>query len=472
MNTNFEGPIVVLGAGPTGLGAAWRLHQAGYGDWAVYEAEPAVGGMSKSFQDEKGFTWDVGGHITFSHYGLFSRLLDGLLGQKGWIEHERESWIRLLDTWVPYPFQNNLHRLPPEQRAACLEGLIQAALEHTNAPCVDFADFIHRTFGRGIADLFMTPYNFKVWARHPKKMDAGWIADRVAVPDAGRVARNVALGRDDVAWGPNSTFRFPRHGGTGAIWEAVAAELPEGAIHLNAAAVELDVEGKRVLFSNGEQVQYKRLISTIPLNRLAQISGRKQWIEPASDLVYSSTYVVGVGLEGTVAPQLASKCWMYFPEDNCPFYRVTHFSLYSPNNVDDIGAHWSLMCEVSESADKPEDADKVVDRTLAGLVAAGLIDSTDRVTHTWMRRFEYTYPTPTRERDAVLRRLHPQLAEAGILSRGRFGAWLYEVGNMDHCFMQGYEAVSHLLYGSPELTVWNPALVNSPDPVLGWDRIG
>jgi len=46
---------------------------------------------------------------------------------------------------------------------------------------------------------------------------------------------------------------------------------------------------------------------------------------------------------------------MYFPEDNCPFYRVTVFSNYSPNNVPDIKTHWSLMAEVSESPHKPVD---------------------------------------------------------------------------------------------------------------------
>ena len=467
----IDGPVVILGGGPAGLGAATEFDRMGFTGWTLCEKEAVVGGMSRSFLDDKGYTWDVGGHITFSHYELFTRLLNGLLGENGWIEHQRESWIRLLNTWVPYPFQNNLHRLPPQEKARCLEGLIRVALDSSERTFGNFHEFILRTFGDGIADLFMLPYNTKVWGFEPKKLDAGWIADRVSVPDPTRVARNVALDRDDVDWGPNSTFRFPRHGGTGAIWTAVQGLLPGDNIQTGAEAVELNLHNKTVTFADGKTLPYEKLISTIPLTVLAEISGHKPWIELAQKLVYSSTHVVGVGIKGAAPKELETKCWMYFPEDNSPFYRVTHFSFYSPNNVDDIGKHWSLMCEVSESADKPVDEGQVVDQTIQGLVASGLIQSPDQVVHSWTRRFEYTYPTPTPGRDAIVHRLLTEMADAGIYSRGRFGAWKYEVGNMDHSFMQGFEAAAHLLFGSPELTVWEPALVNSPHSVLGYNRL-
>jgi len=160
---------------------------------------------------------------------------------------------------------------------------------------------------------------------------------------------------------------------------------------------------------------------------------------------------------------------MYFPDDSSPFYRVTHFSLYSPNNAADISRNWSLMAEVSESPDKPVDPSTMVADTIKGLTVTGLISGPEQVIHTWSRRVEYGYPAPSIGRNAVINRMLPQLKELDILSRGRFGAWLYEVGNMDHCFMQGLEAAGHLLHGTPEFTLWHPNVINQPHPVIGWD---
>jgi hypothetical protein len=56
--------------------------------------------------------------------------------------------------------------------------------------------------------------------------------------------------------------------------------------------------------------------------------------------------VVGIGLDGVVPDKLRKQCWMYFPEDDCPFYRVTVFSNYSPYHVPKPGKQWSLMAEV------------------------------------------------------------------------------------------------------------------------------
>lgn len=470
MSPLCKGPIVIIGGGPTGLGAAYMLERSGFHDWVLLEREPMVGGLARSIRDEHGFTWDIGGHVQFSHYGLFTRLMDELLGPDGWLFHERESWVRLLNTWVPYPFQNNIHRLPPDVCAECLQELIKARLHSNGAPFEHFDDFIVRTFGRGIADVFMRPYNRKVWAYDPQKLGARWIGERVAVPDVARVARNVALKKDDVSWGPNNTFRFPKHGGTGEVWKELARRLPGEKIRLGVSVKSIDPDAKKLRLDGGEEISYGTLISTVPLDLLARATGKPEWIEPTSGLMHSSTHIIGVALNGRAPEHLKSKCWMYFPEDNCPFYRVTHFSLYSPNNVDDISKHWSLMAEVSESPDKPVDQSRVVEDTVQGMIATGLIESADQVHHTWSIRIEYGYPTPSRGRDEILRKLLPQLHERDIYSRGRFGAWMYEASNQDHSFMQGVELVGHLLHGSAELTIYNPDLVNQPDPVLGWDR--
>ena len=115
---------LIIGGGPTGLGAAHRLEKYGK-DWLLCESADHFGGLAASFIDEKGFTWDMGGHVLFSHYETFDYYMKQALGEKGWFHHQRESWIWLKQRFVPYPFQNNLHRLDPDDRWACVRGLLQ-----------------------------------------------------------------------------------------------------------------------------------------------------------------------------------------------------------------------------------------------------------------------------------------------------------------------------------------------------------
>ncbi|MCB2187082.1 MAG: FAD-dependent oxidoreductase [Deltaproteobacteria bacterium] len=462
------GRILILGAGPTGLGAARALTEAGHRDWLLLEAAERPGGLSASFRDEAGFTWDLGGHVIFSHYGRFNRLLEECTPPGGWLSHDRVSYIRLGEAWVPYPFQNNLHRLPPALAERCLSGLREAPRQAPPGGWPDFRAFILGAFGQGIAESFMLPYNRKVWGAPAEEMSAAWIGDRVALPDPEDAARSLATGRDRAGWGPNNRFRFPRQGGTGALWEAVAARLPAENLRLGARVTGIDLDRRRVSLAGGEEQAYDRCLSTLPLDLLAKLSGEAELIEAARELRHTSILVVGVGLRGSPPPRMANVCWLYSPEPEVPFYRVTHLSHYSPENVPDIARQWSLMAEVTlepETPDKAAMAAQVVD----SLARLGLIAGPEQVSRLWTREVAHAYPVPTRGRDASLARLQPALIARGVYSRGRFGSWLYEVGNMDHSYMQGWEAAMHLVFGAPEVTLWHPEVVNHPHPVLGWD---
>lgn len=452
------GRIIILGAGPTGLGAAHRLTELGYDRYDLYEQKVHAGGLSASFIDEKGFVWDIGGHVLFSHYSYFDALMDTLIPHKCWIFHERESWIWVKGRFVPYPFQNNIARLPSPDMTACLEG-IEAADRQGAGRADNFRDWITATFGAGISDIFMLPYNRKVWAYPPERLSHTWIAERVSTPDIERIRRNIETGTDDTSWGPNNKFRFPLTGGTGGIWRALADTLPSDRLHMGMRVTGINLAVRTVRFSDGAVEGYDTLITTIPLKTLAGIcddmDGRVR--TAIGSLLHSSVHVVGAGFKGKPPDKLRTKCWMYFPEPDCPFYRVTVFSNYSPNNVPEPGKYWSLMAEVSESPESPVDAAKVADDVLAGLRATELIGPDDVPVSVWHHREEYANPTPSIGRDDALEVALGYLEGRGVYSRGRFGAWKYEVSNMDHSLMQGVELVDALLTGGGEPTLYPPA---------------
>jgi len=174
--------------------------------------------------------------------------------------------------------------------------------------------------------------------------------------------------------------------------------------------------------------------------------------DAASRLGTTAGVMIGLGFK---KPCPSDKCWMYFPESDSPFYRITYFSNYSPNNVPNSD-HYSLLCEISCP---PSEIDSVatcaVKSSLDGLVAAGLIspEDCDAVVSTKVIKVHRSYPVPTLDRDKNLKQILEFLEAHDILSRGRFGGWRYEIGNTDHSFMQGKEAIDRLLWDVRE-KVW------------------
>jgi protoporphyrinogen oxidase len=458
---NDPGRVLILGAGPTGLGAAYRLAELGVGPFLLLEAGAVPGGLASSYLDARGFTWDVGGHVQFSHYAYYDRVLDRALGD-AWIEHERESWIWLRGCWVPYPFQYNLHRLPPADRDRAFRGLEEAVRRPRAAPAGNFRDWVETTFGEGIAELFLFPYNGKVWGYPLQTLGVGWVGDRVATPDLERVRRNLRERRDDVGWGPNHRFRFPRSGGTGAIWTAVAGLLPPERLWFEARVDSVDLRHRHARLADGRRVPYDHLITSLPLEALC---GLVEGLSPparraARALRHSAVHVLGVGLRGDRPASLQGKCWIYCPEPHSPYYRVTVFSHYSPYNVPAGGGYWSLMAEVCETPTRPVEAARLRTSVLEAMRRDGLVGPRSEVVSFWHHRAEHGYPTPSRERDEALAVLLPALEALGVYSRGRFGAWKYEVSNQDHSFMQGVEVVNRILGLGEEPTLHDPGLVN------------
>jgi UDP-galactopyranose mutase len=437
--------VTVIGAGPCGLACARELRRLGHDDWSLFERENHPGGHASSVVDPSGFTWDLGGHVVFSHFGEFDALLDEVMGNDVQ-EHERSSYVRFGDRWVPYPFQNNLRYLPQEEAYECLLGLIEA-------PGVDgagdFATWMEGTFGPGLTRHFMRPYNSKVWAVPPEQMSATWIAERVSVVDYRRALRSLVLEEDDVAWGPNNMFKFPVSGGTGEIYRRLAQRLGDSVVYEH-ELVSVDPARRTLRFGNGHEEAYDALVSTMPLDRLvAAIADCPREVrEAAHKLQHSGVRVVGVAYERPLADE---RCWLYFPGEAVPFYRVTNFAKYAAANVPggDTGRYRSYLTETSYSRLRPVPS-RLADRIPAALVEVGLVDEAAPVVSIHEVDVPYAYPIPTLERDAALAVVQPWLMERSIYSRGRFGSWRYEIGNMDHAVKMGSDVARLLLEATPE----------------------
>lgn len=166
------------------------------------------------------------------------------------------------------------------------------------------------------------------------QMQCQWLGERVAAPDLKTVTKNVILQKVAGNWGPNSTFRFPARGGTGAIWIGVAKTLPKEKTRFGShgSVKKVDAAAKTVTMSNGSAIKYKRLISTMAIDQLVESMADERLIKMSKDLFYSSTHVIGVGIRGERPENIGDKCWVC--SSSCSeLQKLTGFSSTSPKTI-------------------------------------------------------------------------------------------------------------------------------------------
>lgn len=433
--------VVILGAGPAGLGAGHRLHNDGRKSWKIFEASGRVGGLASSRLDKNGFTWDLGGHVLFSNSDFFNSLVKKTLGDEALV-HRRESYIKMNGGLVPFPLQYNIHRLPKRTMEECLAGLVEVSRDGSGKTRPEnFEQWISARLGHGIARHFMLPYNQKLWSYPLGDMGFGWVGERVALPPIAAIKRSIKTGKDQTGWGGNADFRFPLRGGTGGLMDGFAKPFREKIAFLHMAE-KIDPKTKRITFQNGKSVNYKRLITTMPLDHLIKnvlANPPPDVVRAAGELRYNSGWIVGIGINRKIK---GSRCWVYFPDKRVPFYRVTYFSNYSPYNVPEPGSQSSFLCETSFNPASKPTGSSVVKETIKGLVRARFIRDEDvkNIASQWKIKIPRLYPIPVKNRDAALQVITGYLKKHDVRSIGRFGGWRYEVGNVDHSFLAGHLA--------------------------------
>ena len=454
---------LVVGGGPAGLSAGLHLADA---DFLLADKNDRPGGLCRSIVD-RGFTFDYAGHIFFTadKYvdGLFRSVLAG-----NFHEQQRESWVYLYDAYQRYPFQGNLHGLPPAVVKECLLGVIEASRNaQVGQPDVDgdvdgalqpnFLQWSRRTFGDGITDHFMRPYNLKVWGIDPSKMSSDWIAGRVLTPSLEEVIEG-ALQRGRGESGPNARFGYPLRGGCEAFVSGLArrVEARGGAQAYGRTLVRLDPKRRRATFRVGrpgepgerlETVGYGTLYPSVPLPDLIRaIPDAPEAVRRAARSL-PSTSVVCVNL-GIDRERVTDKHWIYYPEgqDKYIFQRIFVQSNASPHNAPP--GHSALTFEISHSPAKPlpvRGKRALVDACVAGLRRTDLWREGDRVVFEQVLGMPHAYIPFTPERAGHLETINAYLHARGIYPIGRFGEWKYV--NQDGAILSARRVVESVQSG-------------------------
>ena len=468
--------MLIVGAGPCGLGAALEMMESGpggAGDFLIVDAGAQPGGWASSRTTAEGFTFDFGGHVLFphKHYARFGEILKGL--PISWAASVPKRGVEVDGSFLPYPAQRNLQRLPLRRLLRAAVSIVAHRMRSKTEDGKpqpergDLGTYLLENFGGYITKLLMGPLNRKQWAHAPEQLTDVWVRHRsgsttrnVADMDVWRTLRNFMLGTDDPGWTPETRVTYPAKGGSGAIWSAIAEAIPAEKMLLRTGIVQVSLTEKTALLSNGETVYWEQMVTTMPLDSLLfAIPERPDLAEKARGLVKARSRLFGFGVRGTMPERYAGLHSCQVTAADVPFWRLNFPMTVSRGNGPE--GCYSMLCEVSEPAEElARPADEVRAAVEESLYRMGLIGRGNEVVSRWESSLEHGYPVPFLGRDALLSRIQPELEQAEVYSRGRFGTWRYEISNQDHAFMQGVEVTRRILFRIPEETFGNATTVN------------
>ena len=455
MNFFCEGDVsclvVILGAGLCGLSAGYHLEQTGCTDYIIIEKNENIGGLART-ETFEGFSFDYAIHILYSRNIYATDLICNRLLTGNVLKQARKSFCYSNGIYTEYPYQVNNYGLPAEIIAENILGLIEAKYELSEPDLPPhFESWIYQTFGRGIAENFMIPFNRRVWAWDLKDMSYDWIAERVPMPEIKEVLLG-ALKKPEKKYGPNMEFWYPAAGGIETLPRAFGKYLPENRIHLNTKVLSVDANRHEIKLSDGRTIHYEWLISTMPLPGLVNMLSEKISIkleDCIAGLKHNTVYAVNIGLIGTELSICNTMHWVYFPEENTIFHRISFPHHFSKWMVPD--GCCSIQAEISGSTYRPRNQSTLIEDTLRGLVSVGIISEKEalplseggRVAVAKVMKLNPAYIIYDLKHRENTEQLKKFLRSSNILTKGRFGEWEYL--NMDHSILGGKNAVKELL---------------------------
>jgi protoporphyrinogen oxidase len=424
-------PVVILGGGLTGISTAVHLRAP----FVLFEREQRLGGHART-DERDGYKFDKTGHWLHLRDPAVKRMVDELLpGQM--VPIARKARIFSHGVLTRYPYQANLHGLPPEVIKECLLGVIEAQRAGAAGPePANFEDYCLRHFGAGISKHFMIPYNEKIWGVHPREITAEWCARFVPLPNLEQVVAG-AVGAGPPEMGYNQSFLYPKAGGietfTRALVTRIARADGSGRVHTGVSPDAVDWR-RRALTVGGERIPYRALVATIPLPELLKrMTDLPPEIETAASRLRCTTLrYLNIGARGQPP---ADWHWIYVPEQRYPFYRANVFSTAMATMAP---AGCASICV--EMADRGPISDAAVRDTAAALAAAGAIRDAGDVVFAQPMQIEYAYVVFDQHYYAATHAIFAFLEQNAIHPRGRYGAWTYNA--MEDCVLAGREVAA------------------------------
>jgi protoporphyrinogen oxidase len=428
--------IVIIGAGPTGLSAAYHLEKKGFYDYQLFEKESTTGGLCRSVTQD-GFTFDFTGHLLHIGDPYFKKFIEEIVGMHNLNNIVRRSFIYSHNVYTRYPYQVNLFGLPQDVIVECIEGYVSRPQSRKKPK--HFGEWVLQNFGKGIGKHFFFPYQKKIFAYDLHKISTSWTGRFVPKTSLQQIINGALHDVDDTAIGYNATFFYPKVDGI-SFWVNKLAQQIQNKIHTNYVVQNIDMQKKIVRFTNGHEEKYEQLITTMPLDTLLKLvkEPSSTHLAPTAQKLLCNK-VVNFNL-GVARPNVSDKHWIYYPEKQFPFYRIG-FSHNFATSMAPQG-HSSLYGEFSYLHKSSNAVKRMLYESLKETKKLFKISeyeiATEKIIH-----IDHAYVTYDFWREKNLTKIHQRLGEHQIYSVGRYGEWKYS--SMQEAILDGKKIVDSLV---------------------------
>ncbi len=438
-----ETDVLILGAGLAGLSAASVL-----GDQAiVLEREARPGGLVRTHCFD-GYWFDHVIHLLYFPDAQTEARIRALEG----VELEPcvpAAWVETAAGTVRFPFQMHLAGLKREAILRCIADLAEVTLRRSNSPA-NFEELLLTTFGRGMCDVFMLPYNRKMWKRPLDTLATSGFTWNIARPDFEQVLRGAVNGGDDsfkaynsAGWYPQPAVDAPQRG-MEVLSQALArraADLRVGCevtlIDLPSRTVMARVDGKLERFGFESAC-----LSSLPLPTMLALCPQTPpaLLDAAKKLVRNRVMSVTLSIRGP-RPQGRGH-WRYYSDESLCFNRLVYMHEFDAHMAPDEG--WGLLAELTEPAEQALTAkEELIARVRRDVVAAGALPAGCEIIDAHAFVVDPAYVVFTESNQQIVKQAHDFLTSNGLVPIGRYGKWEYS--SMGQVMRDGFAAGEALL---------------------------
>ncbi|NIM57423.1 MAG: NAD(P)-binding protein [Candidatus Aminicenantes bacterium] len=451
MKKNKKLDVIISGAGPAGLTAAYEACKKGLSP-VVFEKDKEVGGIAKTV-NYKDYLFDIGGHRFFTKFEEVNIIWNEILSDD-FLVRPRLSRIYYNNKFFYYPIKplNALMNLGPSDSLLVMLSYIYSQIKpYKNVN--NFEEWISNRFGKKLFNTFFKTYTEKVWGISCKEIQADWAAQRIKSLSLGKAALNSIglLGKNRITTLIDE-FRYPRRG-PGQMWNKAKQIVGErgGKVELNSQVTQLNKKDNKIISalvkSNGslQEISGDFFLSTIPLRELVQSikpAAPDDVLKAARELKYRDFFTVGLVIN---KPSIFPDNWIYIHSPEVKVGRIQNFKNWSPDMVPDsqttsLGLEYFCF--------DTDDIWKKGSKELIELAATETVKlkfaSRDQIIDGFVIRSPKTYPIYDKGYQERVLTIKDYLSTIkNLQTMGRNG--LHRYNNQDHSMLSAIMAVRNIL---------------------------